>query len=77
MRLLRIALALPFFAVGGYLALVSLLVGCANLAAGPPERSGLILLTGLPTSVGEWVLGAAGMLLIGLGWAIASGGRRP
>ena len=77
MRLLRIALALPLFVVGGYLALVSLLVGCANLAAGPPERSGLILLTGLPTSVGEWVLGAAGMLLIGLGWAIASGGRRP
>lgn len=77
MRLLRIVLALPLFVIGGYLALVSLLVGCANLAAGPPERSGLILLTGLPTSVGEWVLGAAGMLLIGLGWAIASGGRRP
>jgi hypothetical protein len=77
MRLLRIALALPLFIVGGYLALVSLLVGCANLAAGPPERSGLILLTGLPTSVGEWVLGAAGMLLIGLGWAVASGGRAP
>ena len=71
MRLLRIVLALPLFVVGGYLALVSLLVGCANLAAGAPERSGLILLTGLPTSVGEWVLGAAGMLLIGLGWAIA------
>lgn len=77
MRLLRIVLALPLFLVGGYLALVSLLIGCANLAAGPPERSGLILLTGLPTSVGEWVVGAAGMLLIGLGWAVASGGRTP
>ncbi|MBM3680048.1 MAG: hypothetical protein FJW81_01740 [Actinobacteria bacterium] len=75
MRLLRIALAIPLIAVGAYLALVSLLVGCASLAAGPPERTGLPLLTGLPTSLGEWVVGAAGMVLIGLGWALATGGR--
>lgn len=75
MRLVRIALAIPLVAVGAYLALVSLLVGCANLAAGPPERTGLFLLTGLPTSLGEWVTGALGMVLIGLGWALATGGR--
>ena len=75
MRLLRIALAVPLIAVGAYLALVSVLVGCANLAAGPPVRSGLFLLTGLPTSLGEWVVGVAGMALIGLGWALATGGR--
>lgn len=75
MRLLRVALAVPLIAVGAYLALVSLLVGCASLAAGPPERTGLLLLTGLPTSVGEWIVGAAGMVLIVLGWALATGGR--
>ena len=50
-------------------------MGCANLAAGPPARTGFLLLTGLPTSVGEWVVGALGMVLIGLGWALATGGR--
>jgi hypothetical protein len=75
MRLLRLVLALPLIAAGAYLALVSLLVGCANLAAGPPARTGFLLLTGLPTSVGEWVVGALGMVLIGLGWALATGGR--
>ena len=75
MRLLRILAAIPLIAVGAYLALVSLLIGCANLAAGPPARTGFFLLTGLPTSIGEWVVGAIGIVLIGLGWALATGGR--
>ena len=75
MRILRIVVAVPLFLVGAYLTLASLLIGCANLAAGPPERSGLILFAGLPTSIAEWVIGAAGMLLMGLAWAIGAGGR--
>ena len=74
MRILRIVLAIPLFLVGAYLALVSLLVGCASIAEGPPERSGFLLLTGLPSSIGEWVIGAIGLVLMGIAWGIASGG---
>lgn len=74
MRALRIVLALPLFLVGGYLALVSLLIGCTNIVSSP--NGGLYLFTGLPTSLGEVVTGVIGMVLIGLGYALATGGER-
>ena len=76
MRALRIILALPLLLVGGYLALVSVLVGCSNIAASGPAEGSFFLLTGMPTSLGEMITGAIGMVLIGLGYAIATGGGR-
>jgi len=77
MRVCRLIIALPLVAIGAFLALASLMIGCTNLAASSPERAGVLLLTGLPTSLGEWVTGALGLVLLGLGWAIASGTRTP
>lgn len=73
MSVLRIILAIPFFLVGAYLALVSMLIGCTNIATSP--NGGFLLLTGLPTSVGEYVIGLIGMVLFGIGYAIATAGR--
>ncbi len=79
MRIIRIIIGVPLMLVGGYLALVSLVVGCATTQQGVANGSiltGVLWLQGMPTSIGEFVLGALGMLLIGGGYAIAAGGRR-
>lgn len=76
MRVLRIVLALPLLLVGGYLALMSVLVGCTNIVEAGPAGGSLLLFTGLPTSLGEVITGIAGMVLIGLGYGIATGGER-
>jgi hypothetical protein len=69
MRVLRIILAIPCFFVGVYLAGVSLLVGCAQ-AAESPGNAAFYVITGLPPSIGTFVIGIVGMVLIGLGYAL-------
>lgn len=78
MRIIRIILGVPLILVGGYLALVSLVVGCAVQGDAMARGDGvqwLLFSQGLPPTIGTFVVGVVGMLLIGVGWAIASGGR--
>lgn len=81
MRVLRIVLALPFLLVGAYLGLVSFLAGCViqSSAVSRGDVGQLLLMSqGLPPTIGTWLVGIVGMLLIGIGFAIATGGsRRP
>lgn len=81
MRILRLLVGIPLILVGLYLALVSLVVGCTVQGDAMARGDGLqwlLFSQGLPPTIGTYVVGVAGMLLIGLGWAIASGGgRRP
>lgn len=77
MRILRIVIAVPVALVGAYLALVSLLVGCvvqSNAAASGDVGQLLLMSQGLPPSIGTWLVGAVGMLLLGAAYAIAFGG---
>ena len=80
MMSLRILLAIPCFLLGGYFALVSLLVGCAVQGQGMADGSAtqwFLFLQGLPPSIGVWIVGVVGMLLIGCGLALVDGaGRR-
>ena len=78
MRIIRIILGVPLILIGGYLALVSLVVGCAVQGDAMSRGDGvqwLLFSQGLPPTIGTFVVGIVGMLLIGVGWAIASGGR--
>jgi hypothetical protein len=78
MRIIRILIGVPLIVVGAYLALVSLVVGCAVQGDAMARGDGLqwlLFSQGLPPSLGTFVVGVVGMLLIGAGWAIASGGR--
>ena len=77
MRILRIVLALPFLLVGGYLVIVSLLAGCviqSNAVARGDATQLFLLSQGLPPSIGTWLVGLVGMVLLGVGYAIAAGG---
>ncbi len=79
MRIIRIILSIPLFLVGGYLALVSLLVSCTMQSNGMARGSitqWFLFSQGLPNSLGTWVVGALGMILIGCGYAVAAGGSR-
>ena len=65
--------------IGGYLALVSLLVGCTiqnQAMADGSATQWFLFAQGLPPSIGTWIVGAIGMLLIGLGYSIAAGGKQ-
>lgn len=65
--------------VGGYLALVSLIVGCTvqnQAMADGSATQWFLFAQGLPPNIGTWIVGAVGMLLIGLGYSIASGGKQ-
>lgn len=78
MRILRIIAGGALMLVGGYLALVSLVVGCTRQSQAMSEGDAvqwLLFLQGLPPSIGTYVVGFVGMVLAGLGWAVASGGR--
>ena len=73
MKLLRILLAIPCFLLGGYFALISLVVGCTVQSQGMAEGSAtqwFLFMQGLPPNLGTWVVGVVGMLLIGCGLAL-------
>ena len=79
MMILRILLAIPCFLVGGYLALVSLIVGCTVQHQAMAEGSAtqwFLFMQGLPPNIGTWIVGIVGMVLIGCGFALADGARR-
>lgn len=79
MRIIRIIIGVPLMLIGGYLALVSLIIGCTTTqqdVANGSILAGVLWLQGMPTSIGEFVLGALGIMLCGGGFAIAAGGRR-
>jgi hypothetical protein len=80
MMILRILLAIPCFLLGGYFALISLVVGCTVQNQAMAEGSAtqwFLFLQGLPPSIGVWIVGVVGMLLIGCGLALVDGaGRR-
>lgn len=79
MGIIRILLAIPCFLAGGYLALISLIVGCTVQRQGMAEGSGtqwFLFLQGLPPNIGTWIVGAVGMVLIGCGLALIDGARR-
>ena len=70
MCVLRILIGVPLMLVGAYLALVSLLVGCAVQGDAMSRGDGvqwLLFSQGLPPTIGTYVVGAVGMLLIGAG----------
>jgi len=76
-RVIRIIVGVPLMIAGVLLAAASLLVGCIvtqQQLAEPPILRSVLLLQGLPTSLGELVLGLGGMLLTGCGYAIIVGG---
>ena len=78
MRILRIIIAIPFVLVGGYLALVSVLVGCTVQGDAMARGDGwqwLLFSQGLPPTLGTYVVGLVGMVLIGIGITIGGGGR--
>jgi hypothetical protein len=78
MRILRIIAGIPLMLVGGYLALVSLVVGCTQqsqaMADGDPVQW-FLFIQGLPPSIGTYVVGLIGMLLMGAGYAVMTSGR--
>jgi hypothetical protein len=79
MMILRILLAIPCFLLGGYFALISLVVGCTvqgNAMADGSATQWFLFLQGLPPSIGVWIVGVVGMLLIGCGLALVDGGKR-
>jgi hypothetical protein len=79
MMILRILLAIPCFLLGGYLALVSLIVGCtvqSNAMANGSATQWFLFLQGLPPNIGTWIVGVVGMLLIGCGLALVDGAVR-
>ncbi|MGI9116438.1 MAG: hypothetical protein ACR2JV_02235 [Gaiellales bacterium] len=78
MKILRVLLAIPCLLIGGYLVLVSLLVGCTVQHQAMAEGSTtqwLLWSQGLPPTIGTWLVGAAGMLLCGFGIALLDGVR--
>lgn len=79
MMILRILLAIPCFLLGGYFALVSLIVGCTAQSEAMAEGSAtqwFLFLQGLPPNIGTWIVGAVGMVLIGCGLALVDGAAR-
>jgi predicted MFS family arabinose efflux permease len=80
MMILRVLLAIPCFLLGGFFALISLVVGCTVQNQAMTDGSAtqwFLFLQGLPPSIGVWIVGVVGMLLIGCGLALIDGaGRR-
>ena len=78
MKIIRWLAGGALILIGGYLALVSLVVGCTVQNQAMAEGSAtqwFLFLQGLPPNIGTWIVGAVGMLLIGCGLALVDGAR--